>query len=112
MRSRFIQNISSGGPSNQCVDVTFDPPNGNNGVTVTLASATAGSHIFYTISANPVDPTHSGDNATGTTIRIGSNTGSVVVPANPLKTYEIRALAYKNGLLDSNITFSDYFPPN
>src|SRR5437868_2697699 len=105
MRSRFIDDDRTAG--NQCANVVFNPSSGPTPLTVGLSTSTAGAHIFYTATVDGVDPTHNGDNATGITIRIGNNSGSTSVRGDA----ELRALAYKSGNSDSNITVGDYFIP-
>lgn len=71
--------------------------------TVTVACATGGSHIFYTKDGSI--PTHTGDVATGTTTRIGSNSGTVAsghVGGNGSKTFTFIAIGYLAGMADSN----------
>lgn len=92
----------------QCADVVISPSLGNTPITVGLHSDTSGSHIFYAVSQLGTDPTHTGDNPGPGTIRIGNNNGSVNIGAG---THVLRALAYKNGMLDSNISEGDYEPP-
>src|SRR5215471_5522136 len=65
-----------GGPT-QCADVVLSPNSGTVPLTVSVSTTTSGAHIFYTKDAVGIDPTHTGDSATGSTIRIGSNSGSV-----------------------------------
>lgn len=99
------QTGKTGGSQQQCSDVVLTPDNGTTPLTVLLQTSTAGAHIFYTKHIAGVDPTHSGDSATGTTIRIGNSSGSVPTgTGNKI----IRALAYAPGFLDSNITEGDY----
>ena len=98
----------------KCADVLINPDNGLAGDVVSLSTTTVGAHIFYTrvkITATQptgVDPTHTDDTPTGITVRIGSNTGSTTGPGGLSSDGVIRALAYKLGLLDSNITEGDY----
>jgi hypothetical protein len=74
-----------------------------------LNSATVGSHIFYTKnSTTGIAPTHTGDNATGVTVRIGSNSGTVTGVGTVNHNVVLEAIAYKSGLLDSNTTIANY----
>lgn len=100
-----------GGGETKCANVVIDPTNGDAPQTVTLITSTSGAHIFYTFkhSAIPTDPTHSGDNATGTTIRIGSNAGTFETGSGG---GWVKALAYKSGLLDSDITQGGQYTPS
>lgn len=96
--------------ASRCVDVVFTPSTGTCPVTVLLSTSTVNAHIFYTINTDAsIDPTHSGDSATGGTIRIGSNSGSVNTgSAVEGSTRDIRAVAYEPTHLDSNITGASY----
>jgi hypothetical protein len=72
--------------------------------TIALSTTTAGAHIFYTLGASASDPTHTADTATGSTVRIGSNSGSVSTGGSSVQTRFIRAVGYLSGSTDSNIT--------
>lgn len=101
--------LTGAGPT-KCANVVIDPANGDAPQTVTLTTSTSGAHIFYTFkhSAIPPDPTHSGDNATGTTIRIGSSFGTIETGSGG---GWVKALAYKSGLLDSDISQGGPYVP-
>ena len=93
---------SGGGGQTQCDPVVFDPTEGDAPDTVLISTPTVGAHIFFTRGGSPPPkPTHSGDNPTGTTSRIGSNAGSVTIGSGG---GFLKALAYKPGLLDSVVT--------
>lgn len=106
------QTGTSGGSQTQCAPVTFNPPDGTDSPgTVLMSTTTIGAHIFYTKNnTTGVTPTHSGDNATGTTIRIGSNSGTDNSVGSLNHDVVLKALAYKSGLLDSTITTAIYPP--
>lgn len=97
------------GSATACADVVLSPSNGNTPITVYLSTTTSGAHIFYTkkFSSVGVDPTHTGDSATGTTLRIGSNSGTVNTAGG---FCVIRALAYEPSHIDSGITEGVYEP--
>lgn len=105
--------ISSSPSAAACDPVTFDPPTDTEAGTsldVTLSTTTSGAHIFYTVNDDiPINPTHSGDNPTGSTVRIGSNSGVVHLTFFPGEVKDVAALAYKSGINDSVITTAEYF---
>lgn len=94
----------------KCASVTISPNTGTAPETVLLSTTESGAHIFYTLEQDfGVDPTHTGDSAIPPTIRIGSSSGVVNTGAATVgTTIIIRALAYKSGKLDSDITEGDY----
>jgi hypothetical protein len=109
LAATFIGVGTSSGSQTQCADVLIDSDTGTAGDMVTLSTTTAGAHIFYTSTLdNPINPTHNGDNPTGSTIRIANNSGVVTAPGNLAHSGFIRALAYKMGLLDSSISQGSY----
>lgn len=70
---------------------------------VALASATAGADIYYTMTADgsePADPTTSSTKYTGA-ISLTGTAGSSI-------TYKIKAVAVKNGMIDSSISSFTY----
>ena len=100
---------SIGTSQTQCDPVVITPSAGSAFDTVLLTCVTSGAHIFYTSTLNTgVNPTHTGDNPTGVTIRVGTNNASITAPGNNSNPGVIRALAYKNGLIDSTISEGDY----
>jgi hypothetical protein len=102
----------SGGSQTKCDTVTYNPESGDAPITVTISTTTTGAHIFYTISNQGVTltPTHNGDNPTGATFRIGNSSGSVSIgPIAGVSCKQINALAYKLGLLDSDVTISGLY---
>lgn len=100
---------TTGGSQTQADPVVITPDTGSAGDSVTLSTITSGAHIFYTATQTTgVNPTHSGDNPTGVTIRIGSSSGSISAPGSVNKNGVIRALAYKAGLIDSIISEGNY----
>lgn len=92
----------------KCYAVEITPDSGSTPRTVDLLTPQIGGHIFYTLSISGTPPTHTGDVATGSTIRIGSNHGAVSTGTG---FKQIQALCYKAGLLDSDITYGIYEPP-
>lgn len=93
----------------QVANPTFSPPSGGYNVypastkTITLSDSNVSAHIFYT--KDGTSPTHSGDSPAGSTFRIGSNNGTVVLPVGD---WTIKMVAYVNGLTDSNVVSGDY----
>lgn len=108
-RVQFFSGLQQS-PSGKCQDVILTPNVGTTPLDVDLYTPQTGGHIFYRITSNGigVSPTHSGDNATGATIRIGTNHQIVSTGAG---TKVIRAVCYQAGYLDSNITEGVYEPP-
>jgi hypothetical protein len=93
-------------PTGKLSTPTINPnthPNSNQDVTLACVDR---SHLFYTLDVNPVDPTHSGDTPTGSTVRIASNVG--VVNSGP-DVKKIKVLAYRPGYIDSDIAASDTY---
>jgi len=86
---------------------TFSPDGSpSSNVNVTISCPDVGAHIFYTVGANPPDPTHTGDTPTGGTLRIGAASGIVNSGSGVNK---IKALAYRNGATDSPIEASNTY---
>src|SRR5215475_4639607 len=93
----------------KCANVVLTPSCGTTPLTVNLSTTTSGAHIFYTKTIDgSIDPTHTGDSAGPSTIRIGSNSGSVSTGSGDKV---IKALAYEPTHLDSDISEGDYFAP-
>ena len=102
--------------STQCAGVVLSPSSGTTPLTVNLSTTQTGGHIFYTRALStidypdPVPPTHSGDVATGTTVRIGTTSGNV----NTSSQYcTIAAITVDPAgiLADSDMATSSYAPP-
>ncbi len=102
-------------PTNFGITGTFTPvrvsPVGFSGTvtacpnTWTLSTTTTGAHIFYVTDAlGNATPTHTGDTATGSTIRIGSNSGSAASTGSSSGIRYMTAVAYLAGSPDSAIT--------
>ena len=89
------------------VDISDDSPHPGH-ATITMSTATSGATIFYTVShfSSPPDPTH-----TGTTPGPGTtkyyNAWTVPYMAGINSVWYIKAIAYKAGLTDSDVSF-DY----
>lgn len=88
--------------------LTATPPGGGyqvvNFLSVSLSTPTAGAHLFYT--TDGTTPTHNADVATGTTIRIASNNGTVFLPQG---TITLRAVGYLAGYDDSTPLYYIYY---
>lgn len=98
--------VGGGGGGNQQCTITLSPTGGTTPLTVSVTSTPDTAHIFWTKATGaPPDPTHVGDNPTGTTNRIGSSAGSINTGAG---TKEIKVLAYAPGYLDSVIEEGAY----
>lgn len=106
-----IISSNSSSVATKCADVVLTPSSGTTPLTVHLSCATAGAHIFYTVETSlsdfpdPVTPTHTGDVATGSTVRIGTNSGNV----NTGGAYcTLSAIAYEPTHLDSDQSDGSY----
>jgi hypothetical protein len=77
-------------------------------ITITFTCATTGSHIFYTLDGTA--PTHNGDIATGTTTRIGSNSGTYThcIGADQDANQDVVAIGYLAGSADSGFATGLY----
>lgn len=103
----FMQPSVQGTGGGQVASVTIDPNDGYIPITVFVSTAQLGAHLFYTLGGTGVGPpTHDGDSATGSTIRIGSYQGSISVTGSSLR--KLRILAYEPGYLDSPISEATY----
>lgn len=106
-----VLGVLGGGGQGKCVAVTFSPATGQGPLNVHLSTSQTGGHIFYTkaldIITNPpaIIPTHTGDVATGTTVRIGTNSGNVGTTS---QFCTLSALCYQSGYLDSDIVTREY----
>lgn len=102
-----------GGTGTKAAVVTITPSSGLTPRTVSLATIQDDGHIFYTKVSDPfgqpdgVMPTHSGDVATGSTVRIGTNHGTVLTGSGYVV---IQAITYEPGFLDSDYSEGVYTP--
>lgn len=104
---------AAGETAEQCDPVVINPDSGLSPRTVSLTTTQSGGHIFYTKATDPFDqpegitPTHSGDVATGSTVRIGTNSGTVLTGSGFVV---IQAITYEPGFLDSDYSEGVYTP--
>ena len=98
---------TAGTAATQCAKPTLTPPDASNtitSVTVTIATATKGAYLRYTLDGST--PT-SGSSGNGTEITASSGTVSVEFGVDPVGT-TLKAIAYKAGLTDSLIAVGNY----
>jgi hypothetical protein len=98
---------TAGTAGTQCRKPTLTPSNARHAVTsvtVTIATATAGAHLRYTLDGST--PT-SGSSGNGTEIAASSGTVSVEFGLGPSGT-TLKAIAYKEGLADSLLAVGNY----
>lgn len=99
------------GGGTKCARAFASPSSGVTPTAITISTVEPGGHIFYTIANDTgVDPTHTGDTATGTTIRIGSTSGGATVGNNGHDRI-LRTLTYLSGKADSDISEFGYSHP-
>ena len=97
--------ISQAGASTQCAKPTLTPPAASVGVksvTVTIATATAGAYLRYTLDGST--PT-GGSSGHGTLIAAASGKVSFTIG---WREKTLKAIAYKPGLADSEIAEANY----
>ena len=90
----------------QCAKPTLTPSDASHAitlVTVTIATATQGAYLRYTLDGST--PT-GGSSGNGTQIPAGR--GEVTVTFEPGETKALKAIAYKEGLADSLIAVGNY----
>ena len=93
--------------STQCAIPTLTPPDASNvitSVTVTIATATKGAYLRYTLDGST--PT-SGSSGNGTEITASSGTVLVEFGVGP-RGRTLKAIAFKAGLADSAIAVGNY----
>lgn len=93
--------LLSGGPTPDEIELNVYP---EFNYSLPVSCATPGSHIFFT--KNGSQPTHTGDTATGVTIRIGASSGNINLP---LGHYNVVAIGYLPSLSDSDPATQRYF---
>ena len=89
-------------PTPQCSRIDFTTAGGGVQTTmqVYISTATGGATIFYTVAnSNPPAPTHTGSTPTGSTLVYS---GPISVDWQVYE--EFKAIAYKAGMTDSNVT--------
>jgi len=100
--------IGTGGTAaTQCAKPTLTPPNASHAatvVTVTIATATTGAYLRYTLDGST--PT-GGPSGNGTEITASRGTVLVEFGVGPRGT-TLEAIAYKEGLADSLIAVGNY----
>jgi Chitobiase/beta-hexosaminidase C-terminal domain len=91
----------------QCAKPTLTPSDASNAitsVTVTIATATTGAYLCYTLDGST--PT-GGSSGNGTQIQATRGTVTVTFGVGPTGT-TLKAIAYKEGLVDSPIAVGNY----
>jgi Chitobiase/beta-hexosaminidase C-terminal domain len=91
----------------QCAKPTLTPSDASNAitsVTVTIATATTGAYLCYTLDGSR--PT-GGSSGNGTQIQATRGTVTVTFGVGPTGT-TLKAIAYKEGLVDSPIAVGNY----
>jgi hypothetical protein len=98
---------TAGTAAMQCAKPTLTPPDASNAitsVTVTIATATKGAYLRYTLDGST--PT-GGSSGNGTEITASKSTVLVEFGVGPVGT-TLKAIAYKEGLADSAIAVGNY----
>ena len=98
---------TAGTAATQCAKPTLTPPDAGNtitSVTVTIATATKGAYLRYTLDGST--PT-GGSSGNGTEITASKGTVLVEFGVGPVGT-TLKAIAYKEGLADSLIALGNY----
>jgi hypothetical protein len=98
---------TSGTAATQCAKPTLTPPDASNtttSVTVTIATATKGAYLRYTLDGST--PT-GGSSGNGTEIMASKGTVLVEFGVGSVGT-TVKAIAYKEGLTDSLIAVGNY----
>jgi hypothetical protein len=98
---------TSGTSDTQCAKPTLTPPDATHAitfVTVTIATATPGAYLRYTLDGST--PT-GGSSGNGTEIPASSGTVSIEFGVSPNGT-TLEAIAYKPGLADSPVAVGNY----
>jgi hypothetical protein len=97
----------AGTAGTQCAKPTLIPSDASNAttsVTVTIATATPGAYLCYTLDGST--PT-GGSSGNGTQIEAAKGKVTVTFGAGPTGTV-LKVIAYKEGLADSPIAIGDY----
>ena len=98
---------TAGTAATQCAKPTLTPPDAGNkitSVTVTIATATKGAYLRYTLDGST--PT-GGSSGSGTEITASKGTVLVEFGVGP-RGMTLKAIAYKEGLADSPIAVGNY----